>query len=80
MYTSCFRSCRNYLRSEEGDNNASNRYDRDRRCAAGIAGEGTKAGIWNPFLTSLAGLVLVLFWLVPYIYDLFETMKNLFAL
>lgn len=32
------------------------------------------------FLTSLAGLVLVLFWLVPYIYDLFETMKNLFAL
>ena len=32
------------------------------------------------FLTSLAGLVLVLFWLVPYIYELFETMKNLFAL
>ena len=32
------------------------------------------------FLTSLAGLLLVLFWLVPYIYDLFETMKNLFAL
>ena len=32
------------------------------------------------FLASLAGLVLVLFWLVPYIYDLFETMKNLFAL
>ena len=31
-------------------------------------------------LTSLAGLVLVLFWLVPYIYELFETMKNLFAL
>ena len=31
------------------------------------------------FLTSLAGLVLVLFWLVPYIYELFETMKNLFA-
>ena len=28
----------------------------------------------------LAGLVLVLFWLVPYIYELFETMKNLFAL
>ena len=32
------------------------------------------------FLTSLAGLVLVLFWMLPYIYDLFETMKNLFAL
>ena len=38
MYTSCFRSCRNYLRSEEGEKNASNRYDRDRRRAAGIAG------------------------------------------
>ena len=32
------------------------------------------------FLTSLAGLVMVLFWMIPYIYDLFETMKNLFAL
>ena len=32
------------------------------------------------FLTSLAGLVLVLFWIVPYIYELFETIKNLFAL
>ena len=32
------------------------------------------------FLTSLAVLVLVLFWMIPYIYDLFETMKNLFAL
>ena len=32
------------------------------------------------FLTSLAGLVLVLFWMVPYIYELFETIKNLFAL
>ena len=32
------------------------------------------------FLTSLAGPVLVLFWMLPYIYDLFETMKNLFAL
>ena len=29
------------------------------------------------FLTSLAGLVLVLFWIVPY---MFETIKNLFAL
>lgn len=32
------------------------------------------------FLTSLAGLVLVLFWMVPYIYELFETMKRLFSL
>ena len=31
------------------------------------------------FLTSLAGLLLVLFWMVPYIYQLFETMKELFA-
>ena len=32
------------------------------------------------FLTSLAGLILVLFWIVPHIYDLFETIKNLFSL
>ena len=32
------------------------------------------------FLTSLAGLVLVLFWMITYIYQLFETMKELFAL
>ena len=32
------------------------------------------------FLTSLAGLLLVLFWMIPYIYDLFETMKRLFLL
>lgn len=32
------------------------------------------------FLTSLAGLILVLFWIMPYIYDLFETIKNLFSL
>ena len=32
------------------------------------------------FLTSLAGLVMVLFWMIPYIYDLFETMKWLFLL
>ena len=32
------------------------------------------------FLTSLAGLILVLFWIVPYIYDLFERIKNLFSL
>ena len=32
------------------------------------------------FLTSLAGLVMVLFWMIPYIYDLFDTIKNLFTL
>ena len=32
------------------------------------------------FLTSLAVLVMVLFWMIPYIYDLFETMKRLFLL
>lgn len=32
------------------------------------------------FLTSLAGLILVLFWILPYIFDLFDTMKRLFAL
>ena len=32
------------------------------------------------FLTSLAGLLIVLFWIVPYIYDLFETIQALFAL
>ncbi|MCI9542211.1 MAG: stage III sporulation protein AC [Lachnospiraceae bacterium] len=34
----------------------------------------------HAFLTSLAGLILVLFWIVPYIYDLFETIKTLFSL
>lgn len=34
----------------------------------------------HAFLTSLAGLILVLFWIVPYIYELFETIKTLFAL
>lgn len=34
----------------------------------------------HAFLTSLAGLILVLFWILPYIYDLFETIKKLFAL
>ena len=32
------------------------------------------------FLTSLAGLLIVLFWIVPYIYELFETIQKLFAL
>lgn len=34
----------------------------------------------HAFLTSLAGLILVLFWIIPYIYELFETIKQLFSL
>ena len=34
----------------------------------------------HAFLASLAGLILVLFWIVPYIYELFETIKSLFSL
>lgn len=32
------------------------------------------------FLVSLAGLILVLSWIVPYIYDLFTTIKELFTI
>lgn len=32
------------------------------------------------FLVSLAGLILVLTWIVPYIYDLFTTIQALFSL
>ena len=32
------------------------------------------------FLTRLAGLILVLMWIVPYIYELFQTIQQLFAL
>lgn len=32
------------------------------------------------FLTSLAGLILVLLWIIPYISQLFETIQNLFQL
>ena len=34
----------------------------------------------HAFLTSCAGLLLVLFWIVPYIYELFESIKRLFSL
>ncbi len=34
----------------------------------------------HAFLTSLAALLLVLFWIVPYISDLFNTIKMLFDL
>ena len=32
------------------------------------------------FMRSRAGLILVLFWIVPYIYELFESIKGLFEL
>ncbi|MEE1305878.1 MAG: stage III sporulation protein AC [Agathobacter sp.] len=32
------------------------------------------------FLLSLAGLIIVLFWIVPYISELFSTMEGLFML
>lgn len=32
------------------------------------------------FLVSLAGLLIVLFWIIPYIYDLFESIQTLFVL
>ena len=34
----------------------------------------------HAFLISLAGLVLVLSWIVPYIYDLCEMIKDIFEL
>ena len=33
----------------------------------------------HAFLTSMAGLILVLYWLVPYIYELIETIQDLFV-
>ena len=32
------------------------------------------------FLVSLAGLLIVLFWIVHYIYDLFESIQSLFVM
>ena len=34
----------------------------------------------QPFLRSFAGLILVLSWVLPYIYELFASMKRLFSL
>ena len=34
----------------------------------------------HAFLLSLAALILVLSWMIPYIYDLFVTIQNLFQL
>ena len=34
----------------------------------------------HAFMLSLAGLILVLTWIVPYIYELFETIQTLFSL
>ena len=35
---------------------------------------------YQAFLVSLAGLILVLSWVIPYIYELFQTVQALFAL
>ena len=32
------------------------------------------------FLTSFVGLLLVLFWILPYVQELFETIRRLFSL
>ncbi len=32
------------------------------------------------FILSLAGLILVLFWIIPYISELFESIENMFAI
>jgi len=34
----------------------------------------------HAFLVSLAGLIIVLGWILPYIYDLFQMVQNLFEL
>ena len=34
----------------------------------------------HAFLISLAGLIMVLLWIVPYISELFETMESLFSI
>ncbi|MCM1045788.1 MAG: stage III sporulation protein AC [Candidatus Gastranaerophilales bacterium] len=34
----------------------------------------------HSFLVSLAGLILVLTWIVPYIYELFQTIQSLFVM
>lgn len=34
----------------------------------------------HAFIISLAGLILVLMWILPYIYELFETIQTLFEL
>ena len=36
---------------------------------------------WKPRLAGLlAGLMLVLFWILPYIFELFDSMRRLFTL
>ena len=46
----------------------------------GIAAKNAGFSPFQAFLVSFAALVLVLSWVLPYIYDLFITMKQLFAL
>ena len=37
-------------------------------------------GEQQAYMTGRAELIIVLFWIVPYIYELFETMQSLFTL
>ena len=43
-----------------------------------IAAVGIIISILNQILTGLAGLLLVLYWILPYILELFTTMQKLF--
>ena len=47
-----------------------------------VLGQVLKHSGWEEqaFLLSLAGLIIVLFWIVPYISELFETMESLFSI
>lgn len=45
-----------------------------------FSGSETQRQRGTGFLVSLAGLLVVLFWIVPYIYELFDSIKKLFEL
>ena len=38
-----------------------------------------QSGQEQAFIVSLAGLILVLFWVIPYISELFDTIEDLFS-
>ena len=38
------------------------------------------SGREQAFMVSLAGLLIVLFWIVPYIYELFQNIQKLFVI
>ena len=47
-----------------------------------VLGQVLKHSGWeeHAFILSLAGLIIVLFWIVPYISQLFDTMETLFTI